>query len=194
MMRQLWRKLRGLKDRAWVKLFADEYSICEYFRRQGATIGKQTRILVDSLGNEPFLVSIGDHCTISFDVAFITHDGGTWIFRDKYPMVNKFGAIVIHDNCFIGARAILLPGVEIGPNSVVGAGAIVTRNVPPETVAVGCPAHVVCTVEEYARKCIDQSLPLTPRASLRQRRAELVRYLMPNRVLTEGTKGGSERR
>lgn len=46
----------------------------------------------------------------------------------------KFAPIVIHDNCFIGMRSTLLPGIEIGPNSVIAAGSVVTRSVPPGEV------------------------------------------------------------
>jgi tetrahydrodipicolinate N-succinyltransferase len=45
-----------------------------------------------------------------------------------------------------------LPGVRIGPNSVVGAGAVVTKDVPPGTVVAGCPAATICTIGEYRIK------------------------------------------
>jgi acetyltransferase-like isoleucine patch superfamily enzyme len=54
--------------------------------------------------------------------------------------------VVIEDRVWIGARAIVLKGVTIGHDSVVGAGAIVTRSIPPYSVAVGQPARVIRTV------------------------------------------------
>lgn len=51
--------------------------------------------------------------------------------------------VVIGDNVFIGARAIILKGVVIGDNSTVGAGAVVSQSIPPNTVVAGNPAHVV---------------------------------------------------
>lgn len=51
--------------------------------------------------------------------------------------------IVIEDDVWIGGRAIVLPGVTIGAGSAVGAGSIVTRDLPPRSLAVGCPARVV---------------------------------------------------
>jgi acetyltransferase-like isoleucine patch superfamily enzyme len=56
--------------------------------------------------------------------------------------------VVLKRGCWVGANAILLPGVTIGENSVVGAGSVVTRDVPPRSVAVGSPAHVVKTLGE----------------------------------------------
>lgn len=93
---------------------------------------------------------------ISSSVSFITHDGATWVFRDKerYKDVKKYGKISIKDNCFIGAHSIVLPGVIIGPNAIVGAGSLVTKDVPEGCVYAGVPAHFICTTEEYAEKCL----------------------------------------
>ena len=56
--------------------------------------------------------------------------------------------IDIADNVWIGGSAILLPGVKVGINSVVGAGAVVTRDVPPNTIVAGNPARVIREIEQ----------------------------------------------
>ena len=56
--------------------------------------------------------------------------------------------IVVEDNVWLGGGAILLPGVRIGRNAVVGAGAVVSRNVPANTVVVGNPARVIREIEQ----------------------------------------------
>ena len=56
--------------------------------------------------------------------------------------------IVIEDNVWLGGSAILLPGVRIGRNAVVGAGAVVTRSVPANTVVAGNPARVIREIEQ----------------------------------------------
>jgi len=56
--------------------------------------------------------------------------------------------IVIEDNVWLGGGAILLPGVRIGRNAVVGAGAVVTRSVPANTVVAGNPARVIREIEQ----------------------------------------------
>lgn len=53
------------------------------------------------------------------------------------------GAVKIEDHVWIGARAMILPGVTIGEGSVVGAGAVVTKSVPPYSIVAGCPAKVI---------------------------------------------------
>lgn len=95
-----------------------------------------------------FLISIGDNCTICPNVRLIAHDAST-----KNSLgYTKIGLINIRENCFIGDSAIVLPNVTIGPNSIIGAGSVVTKNVPPNMIAVGNPAKVISTVPEYIEK------------------------------------------
>jgi len=59
--------------------------------------------------------------------------------------------VAIEDNVWVGGSAILLPGVTIGRNAVVGAGAVVTRSVPPDTVVAGNPARIIRRIEPTSR-------------------------------------------
>lgn len=125
------------------------------FVRRGLTLGRDVRIIgKPDFGNEPYLITIGDHVTISTHVEFVTHDGATWVFRDRpeYQGLQRFGPIEIGNNCFIGTRSIILPGVSIGDNCVVGAGSVVTRPVPDNTVVAGAPARAICTYDEYVAR------------------------------------------
>jgi acetyltransferase-like isoleucine patch superfamily enzyme len=147
--------------------------------RNGMKIGEGSRIEgMPFFGSEPYLISIGNHVLISGKVTFLTHDGGTWVFREKEPYgkVKKFGRIDIFDNCFIGHGSIIMPGVQIGPNAVVAAGAIVTKDVPPGTVVAGVPARVLMTTEEYANKCLANDVPLSEENIRRDKRGELLKH------------------
>lgn len=108
-----------------------------------------------NFGTEPYLITLDDNVRISFDVTFLTHDGGTYAFRDldEYKQVSKFGSIYIGKNSFIGCKSIIMPGVKIGSRCVIGAGSIVTKDVPDGMVVCGVPAKVMMTTEEYADKC-----------------------------------------
>jgi len=99
------------------------------------------------------------------------------VFRNqpRYQRVIRFNRITIKDNCFIGARAIIMPGVTIGPNSVVGAGAVVTKNVPPNSVVAGVPAKVMMSVNDYAERCLKTTPEYDREAYLRDKRKELLR-------------------
>ncbi len=146
--------------------------------RRGLQIASDCRLMgLPDFGSEPYLISIGKHVTISTRVTFINHDGGTWVFREdpRYREVIKFGRIVIHDNCFIGSGATIMPGVSIGPNAVVAAQSVVTHDVPAETVVGGAPARVLMSVREYAEKSLDQTPDYDRRAYRTNKMAELLR-------------------
>lgn len=62
------------------------------------------------------------------------------------------GCIKVGNNCFIGHSVIILPGVTIGDNVIIGAGSIVTRDIPSDSVVAGIPAKVVCSLDGYYEK------------------------------------------
>jgi len=132
----------------------DDFTIAEYFRQKGAQIGEGNRLEIRNLGPEPYLVKIGNHCTVAPNVSFLVHDGATWLFTEEDPSLQKFAPIVIEDNCFIGMSSIIMGGVTVGPNSVVGAGSVVTKDVPPGTVVAGNPARHLCAIDEYREKVV----------------------------------------
>lgn len=78
-------------------------------------------------------VHIGAETYIAFDAAILTHDMTRRMYRDTR----------IGRRCFIGARSVILPGVQIGDECVVGAGSVVTSDVPPRSVMAGNPARVI---------------------------------------------------
>jgi len=129
-------------------------SLTKYYRWLGANIGKDCSFIGSniSLSSEPYLITIGNRVRVSFDVTFVTHDGGTFVLREKHPNVSIYGKIKVGNNVFIGARSIILPGVTIGSNCIIAAGSIVTKSVSDNTVVAGVPARPICSIEEYYEK------------------------------------------
>jgi acetyltransferase-like isoleucine patch superfamily enzyme len=111
-----------------------------------------------SFGSEPYLIEIGNRVRITADVKFETHDGGVGVFRDEYPGINIYGKIIVGDNTFIGHNSIIMPGVTIGSNVVIGAGSVVTKDIPPNSVAVGIPAKVIMTIDKYKQKALKKAI------------------------------------
>lgn len=122
----------------------------ERLRRLGMRIGKDVNLPASTWIDVSHccLISIGDHSGFGEGCLFLAHDAQ----MDEFLDAASIGRIIIHPSCHIGSRAIILPGVEIGPRTIVGAGSVVTRSLPPDTVCAGVPAKVLCTVEEYLAK------------------------------------------
>lgn len=147
-----------------------------YLRHLGVRIGQDCDILnsVKNFGTEPWLIQIGRRVTLAEGVILFTHDGANRVFRDQLPNSsrwgNRFGTISIRDNCFIGANAIIMPGVQIGPNSIVGAGSVVVKDVPPQMVVAGVPAEMLFTLAEYIERYKSKMVPIesTNRKEMRQ--------------------------
>lgn len=146
----------------------------------GMHVGKGVSVMGGVVfGSEPYLITLEDNVRISFDVAFVTHDGGTWAFRDlpEYSDVIKFGKIHVGERTFIGCRSTIMPGVTIGKRCVIGACSLVTKDVPDGTVVAGVPARVVMTTEEYARKCKQGMKPYDKEAYLADKKAYLQKWI-----------------
>jgi len=119
-----------------------------YARSLGVQVGEDCRIINVNFGSEPYLVKLGDHVSAT-QTHFITHDGGVWVFRQRQPDADLIAPIVVGNNVFLGMSVTVLPGVSIGDNVVVGAGAVVTHDLPSDCVAVGAPAKPIRTIDEY---------------------------------------------
>lgn len=150
-----------------------------YAKSIGVSIGNDCILESVDFGSEPWLIEIGNHVEITQNVVFLTHDGATWVIRNtgKYKNVLKYGKIVLEDNCFVGNRSILLPGCRVGANSIIGAGSVVTGVIPPNTVAAGVPAKIICTTQEYAKKCVENMPHFDMAAYKRNKKAEVIRAL-----------------
>ena len=133
-----------------------------YWRSMGVQIGDKAEIYRSvSFGSEPYLITLGNHVRVNEHVTFVTHDGGVWVLRGlpsafylnpQIREIDLFGRITVGDNVHIGNNAIIMPGVTIGSNCVIGCGAIVTRDIPDNSIAVGIPARVIENIDVYFKK------------------------------------------
>lgn len=102
-----------------------------------STIGDRTEIHVGER------VTIGERVLISWDCVVMDRD-----YHGIGTMPERILPVTIEDDVWIGCRAIILPGVKIGKGAIVGAGAVVTHDIPPFKVAAGNPARVVRSLEK----------------------------------------------
>lgn len=132
-------------------------SYLNYLRKKGVKIGE--RCILRSPGStridtqRPELITIGNDVDMNKNFQILTHDWGSRVFRGKYhDFLNSTGQVVIGNNIYFGTDVIVLGGVRIGNNCIVGAGSIVTHDIPENSVAVGTPCRVICSLDEYYEK------------------------------------------
>lgn len=109
---------------------------------------------------EPWLITLGRNVYITDGVKFLTHDGGTLLYRERVPDLEITKPITVGDNVYIGNNVLLLPGITVGSDVVIGAGAVVTHDIPDHSVAVGVPARVIKSTSDYFAKLQQESLHL----------------------------------
>jgi len=130
-------------------------------RKLGVNAGENLHVYgTIQVGSEPWLITLGNNVYLTDGVRFICHDGGTLLFRNRISDLEITKPIVLGSNVYVGNNVIFLPGATVGNNVVIGAGAIVSGNIPDNSVAVGIPAKVIKSIDEYFAKIQRESLHL----------------------------------
>lgn len=123
------------------------------WRQKGAKIGKN--IFIGGIGDIKIEVEfahfleIEDNVTIAKGTQILLHDSS---LNNLFGVPLKFGKVIIRKNAYIGANCTLLCGVEIGEGALIGAGSLVTADIPAGVVAYGVPAKVSCTTKELLER------------------------------------------
>ncbi len=115
------------------------------YRSQGMKIGANAYFV--NVYFDPFhpeLISIGNNVAVTNSV-ILTHDDSPVTIMNR----RRAAPVIIGDNVFVGYRSLILPGVTIGNNCVIGAGSVVTRDIPDNSIAVGVPAKVVKSMTDH---------------------------------------------
>lgn len=109
-------------------------------------------------------IKIHNNVSVATQVTFICHDVMQKVFNNldpDRPVKKKYGCIEIMDNVFIGSNSTILYNVRIGPNAIVAAGSVVTKDVPPGTIVGGVPARVIGSFDELYKKRLEESDRIT---------------------------------
>ena len=150
--------LDKINKRAYIKLFP------KYLRWLGIDINDENvigtwispRTFFDSSHYD--YISIGEKVTISFGVTTLVHD---YSIMHAARAVKKeikdiiYRTVKIGNNCFIGAKVIILPNTDIGDNCIIGSGSVVKGICEPNSVYIGNPCKRICSVDEYLYKYKD---------------------------------------
>nr|WP_317038809.1 DapH/DapD/GlmU-related protein [Sphingobacterium sp. CFCC 11742] len=132
-------------------------TILNYYRKKGCSIGKGT-VAIDSKSividvTRPSLVTIGDNVLLHRGIKILTHDYSSRVFLNLYhEFVPSHGRVTIGNNVWFGENCTVLKSVSIGDNCIIGYGSLVTKDIPANSVAVGIPARVICSIGDYYKK------------------------------------------
>lgn len=142
----------------------DEYARFLRARRLVYAIGEGCQINPGVRMTDPAYVRIGNNVVLA-DCVLVGHDASVAMLDRAYGVrVDAVGKVDIRDNVFIGHGAIVLPGVTIGPNAIVAAGAVVTRDVAEGDIVAGVPARPISRVRELVARLQEETakLPWAP--------------------------------
>ncbi len=120
-------------------------------------IGEDCNVMSRTVPLYAKLIRLGNNVRLASRVSFVTHDV-THVMLNANPTLKgesfqeKLGCILIEDNVFVGSGTSILYGVKIGSNVIIGAGSLVNKDIPPNSVAAGVPARVIGTFDDYVAK------------------------------------------
>lgn len=151
-------KLRNFIDlvkRVYAKSSSERY--VAYIRKHGVTVGDNVMFWSPRTTQidltRSCLIEIGNDVNINTNFTIMTHDYSNFVFRHSFAdYVNNCGKVKLGNNIYIGLGVTILRGVEIGDNCIIGAGSVVTKSIPANSVAVGVPCRVICSLEAYYKK------------------------------------------
>ncbi len=149
--------VRRIKDFIAAPFHSPSTRFVARLRRSGVKVGRgvvfrdPSSVTIDL--TRPSLVEIGDRVDINVNFTIMTHDFASGVFLHKYgELVNSSGAVRLGNNIYIGRDVTILKGVTVGDNCVIGLGSVVMHDVPADSVAAGCPARVISTLDDYFAK------------------------------------------
>jgi len=153
-----------LKNNCCVKLGEQSQVVGSLiFDKEGASINIGNRAFINGSIIAASSISIGDDVLISWNVTIVDHnshstsfsyrsqDAVDWLEGKKEWANVKTAPIQICNKVWIGFNAILLKGITIGEGAVIGAGSVVTKDVPPWTIVAGNPARIIREIPEHER-------------------------------------------
>ncbi len=147
-------KIQARLRQAWFRRTPVSY--IEFLRASGVKMGGGNHIDIKTFNidmTRPSLITIGNNCYFNKNSTLLTHDWVTKVYiHSGRDFLNSSGRVTIGNNVSFGQNVMVLKGVTIGDNCFIGAGSIVTKDIPANSIAVGAPCKVVMSLEDYYKK------------------------------------------
>ena len=155
LIKRLFYGLTGRPERASGKAYL------EWMRKRGFQVGEGTIVFdpqhIEVDDTRPELIKIGKNVLLHKGTTIISHDYASRAFMNRdSEFIPSHGRITIGDNVWLGQNVTILKNVTIGDNVIIGYGSVVVRSIPSNSVAVGSPAKVICSFDDYQRRRREQ--------------------------------------
>ncbi|MBW2439957.1 MAG: acyltransferase [Deltaproteobacteria bacterium] len=142
-----------LLDKFYVRFFVSSgFAYAAYLKKKGVLYSQGDNCFISKAANipDPHLVKLGDNVWLTSGCQLLCHDASVIminIMRSGHR--DRVGPIVIGCHSFLGNNVIVLPGTSIGSKTIIGAGSVVSKDVPDNAVWAGNPARHICDFEDY---------------------------------------------
>ena len=142
-----------LLEKIYLRFFVSSgFAYAAYLKKQAVLHAQGDNCFISKAANipDPHLVKLGDNVWLTSGCQLLCHDASVIminIMRSGHR--DRVGPIIIGSNSFLGNNVIVLPGTNIGSKTIIGAGSVVSKDVPDNAVWAGNPARHICDFEDY---------------------------------------------
>ena len=142
-----------LLDKFYVRFFVSSgFAYAAYLKKKGVLYSQGDNCFISKAANipDPHLVKLGDNVWLTSGCQLLCHDASVIMINIMLSgHRDRVGPIVIGSHSFLGNNVIVLPGTSIGSKTIIGAGSVVSKDVPDNAVWAGNPARHICDFEDY---------------------------------------------
>ena len=146
----------SLLDKIYLRFFVSSgFAYAAYLKKKAVFHSQGDNCFISKAAQipDPYLVNLGDNAWITTGCQLLCHDASVIMINIMSSgHRDRVGPIVIGSNSFLGNNVIVLPGTTIGSKTIIGAGSVVTRDIPDGTVFAGNPARHISDFEDYVHK------------------------------------------
>ena len=181
-----------LLEKFYVRFFVSSgFAYAAYLKKKDAFHAQGDNCFISKAANipDPYLIAMGDNVWITSGCQLLCHDASVIMLNlMRSGHRDRVGPIVLGSNCFFGNNVIVLPGTTVGSKTIIGAGSVVTRDIPDNAVFAGNPARHIAEFEAYVARIEDDTQQYPWLGLLKQHKRHVYDPQLEDRLRAERVK------